>query len=126
MESNQSRELQWFVDTLQNGFDVEIEANDIGIEATEIGMDEVEDFFVPRELFDELPKTLVYEIMIVDDEKNNVWVGAISFYPNSQEWCLQAITKNDNLVFRKVLRVFIEGDSIQEFQTQKQQGMTNT
>jgi len=112
MESNQSRELQWFVDTLQNDFDVEIEANDIGIEATELGMDEVEDFFVPRELFDELPETLVYEIMIVDDEQNNVWVGAVSFYPSSPEWCLQAIMKNGDLVFRKVLRIFTEGESI--------------
>lgn len=112
MESNQSRELQWFVNTLQNEFDVEMDVNRIGIEATELGLDEVEDFFVPRELFDELPETLVYEIMIVDDEQNNVWVGAISFYPNSPEWCLQAITKNDDLIFRKVTRDFIEGDSI--------------
>ena len=71
MESNQSRELQWFVNTLQNEFSIKVDINDIGVEATELGIDEVEDFFVPRELFDELPYTLIYEIMIVDDEENN-------------------------------------------------------
>ena len=112
METNQTREVQWFVDTLQNDFNVEIKASDIGIEATELGVDEVEDFFVPRELFDELPETIVYEIMIVEDEQNNAWVGAVCFYPNNPEWCLQAITKNDDLVFRKVPRIFTEGESI--------------
>lgn len=112
METNQSREVQWFVDTLQNDFGVEVKINNISVEATELGVDEVEDFFVPRELFDELPETLVYEIMVVDDEQNNVWVGAICFYPDSPEWCLQVITKNDDLVFQKVLRILAEGESI--------------
>ncbi|MFJ8065492.1 hypothetical protein ACIQYS_12745 [Psychrobacillus sp. NPDC096426] len=103
MENRLSREMEWFVGTLLNEFGVEVEVSDIGIEATELGMDEVEDFFVPMELFGELPETLVYEIMIVDDEKNNVWVGAISFYPDSPEWCLQVVTKNGELVFRNVL-----------------------
>jgi len=103
MENNQSRELQWFKDTLQNEFGVEIDSNDIGIEATELGTDEVEDFFVPSELLDELPETLVYEIMIVDDEQNNEWVGAIAFQPDSSNWCLQVIMKNGEKVHRRVL-----------------------
>jgi len=102
MQNKRTREFQWFIDTLQSEFSTEVKVNDIGVEATELGIDEVEGFFVPSELFDVLPETLVYEIMIVDDEKNNVWVGAIAFYPNSPEWCLQAITKNGEMVHRKV------------------------
>ena len=102
MQNKRTREFQWFIDTLQSEFSTEVKVNDIGVEATELGIDEVEGFFVPSELFDALPETLVYEIMIVDDEKNNVWVGAIAFYPNSPEWCLQAITKNGEMVHRKV------------------------
>jgi len=103
MGNNQSRELQWFKDTLQNEFGVEIDSNAIGIEATELGTDEVEDFFVPTELLEELPETLVYEIMIVDDKQSNEWVGAIAFHPDSSNWCLQVIMKNSEKVHRKVL-----------------------
>ena len=103
MGNNQSRELQWFVDTLQNDFGLEVDANDIGLEAIELGTDEVEDFFVPSELLDELPETLVYEIMVVDDEQNNEWVGAIAFHPDSSNRCLQVIMKNGEKVHRKVL-----------------------
>lgn len=104
MENNQSRELQWFVNTLQNEFSIKVDINDIGVEAAELGVDEVEDFFVPSELFDELPYTLIYEIMIVDDEEN-VWVGAVAFYPDSRDWCLQVVTKNGNMVLRNVLSI---------------------
>lgn len=85
MQNKRTRQLQWFMDTLQSEFSTEVKVNDIGVEATEFGLDEVEDIFVPSELFDALPETLVYEIMIVDDEQNNVWVGAIAFYPDSLE-----------------------------------------
>lgn len=106
MKTNRTREVQWFVDILKNDFGIVIEANEIGVEATELEINEVEDFFVPREVFDVLPNTLVYEIMIVDDEKSNVWIGAIGFYPNSPEWCLEVVTKNDELVLRNVKKNF--------------------
>ena len=44
--------------------------------------------------------------MIVDEEQTNVWVGAIAFYPDIPEWCLQVITKNDEMIFRKVYQKF--------------------
>lgn len=103
MENNLSKEIYWFLDTLKNDFGLEVEANDIGIEATELGIDEVEDFFVPTEVLSQLPTSLLYEIMIVDDAEENVWVGAIAFHPNSVEWCLQVITKNDEVVLRNAL-----------------------
>lgn len=43
--------------------------------------------------------------MIVDDELDNVWVGAIAFYPNSPDWCLQVITKNGEMVLRIQLSI---------------------
>lgn len=103
MGNNQSRELQWFVDILQNVFGVQVDTNEIGVEATELGMEEVEEFFVPRELFEVLPESFVYEIMIADDPTGNVWIGAVAFYPDSPEWCIQVVTKNGDMVLRKVL-----------------------
>lgn len=103
MDILDEREIDWFVYTLENQFGISVDPKMIGYEATELGLDEVEDFFVPNELFDDLPETLVYEIMIVDDELANVLVGAIAFYPNSPEWCLQVITKNGVMVYRNVL-----------------------
>lgn len=100
MAKELSRELHWFMQTLKNDFGVEVIVDEIGVEAVELGLEEVEDFFVPIEIFDDLPETLLYELMIVDDELANVWVGAIAFSPNSPDWCLQVITKNDELVFR--------------------------
>lgn len=96
-------EFHWFMETLKNDFGVEVIAEKVGVEATELGLDEVEDFFVPSELFDNLPETLLYELMIMDDELDNVWVGAIAFYPNSPDWCLQVITKNGEMVLRNLL-----------------------
>ena len=100
---NLTKEIHWFMNTLMTVFSVEVAAEVIGVEATELGLDEVENFFVPKELFEGLPETLVYEIMIVDDDQNNVWVGAIAFYPDSPEWCLQVMMKNGGLVLRNVL-----------------------
>lgn len=98
-----SRELQWFLDTMREKFGVIAEADAIGVEAVELGLDEVEDFFVPKEVLVELPETLLYEIMIYDGDVYNNWVGAIAFHPNSPEWCLEVITLNDKVVYRKTL-----------------------
>lgn len=80
MQNKRTRELKWFIDTLQSEFSTEVKVNEIGVEATELGLDEVEDFFVPSELFDALPEILVYEITIVDDEQNNVWLVQLPFF----------------------------------------------
>ncbi|WP_142830259.1 hypothetical protein [Planococcus soli] len=98
-----SKEVHWFLEMLEKEFHVKAAAGNIGLEATELSTDEVADFFVPTELFEEVPATFLYEVMIVDDEEQNEWVGAIAFYPDTSNWCLQVITRNDEIVFRKVL-----------------------
>lgn len=98
-----TREMEWFMDTLKVRFNVEVSAEEISVEATELGLSEVESFFVPRELFEVFPETLLYEIMIADDETENEWVGAVAFYPNFPNWCLQVVTKNGELILRNVL-----------------------
>lgn len=102
-----SKEIHWFVQTLNDTFRLIVDVNDIALEATELGIDEVEDFFVPSELFEIAPETLLYEIMMVDDKQSNEWIGAIAFYPNLPDWCLQVITKNGEMVLRNVVP-FIE------------------
>ena len=102
-----SREIYWFIQTLKDTVQLEVDSKDIAVESTELGLDEVEDFFVPSELFEIAPETLLYEIMIVDDEHNNEWIGVIAFHPTLPEWCLQVITKNGEMVLRNVM-IFIE------------------
>ncbi|WP_419958136.1 hypothetical protein [Psychrobacillus psychrotolerans] len=104
---NLTKEIHWFVHKIMADFSVEVAAEEIALEATELGLDEVEEFFVPNGLFDDLPETLVYEIMIVDDKLANVWVGAIAIYPNSPEGCLQVITKNGVMVFIETFFPFL-------------------
>ncbi|MFD1031726.1 hypothetical protein [Metaplanococcus flavidus] len=95
-----SREVQWFMETLEEVFHVTVAIEEIGLEATELSTEEVEDFYVPRELFTEVPTTFLYEVMIVDDDQGNEWIGAVAYYPNTPDWCLQIITKNGTLLIR--------------------------
>lgn len=105
MTNSITKEIHWFMQTLKDDFDMEVSAEEISVEATELGLSEVESFFVPSELFEVVPETLLYEIMIADDETENEWVGAVAFYPNLPDWCLQVVTKNGELVFRNVLPI---------------------
>lgn len=98
-----TREMEWFLDTLQKEFGVIAEADAVAVEATELGLEEVEDFFVPSELFEVVPETLLYEIMLAEDQTKNEWIGAVAFYPNLPDWCLQVVAKNGELVLRNVL-----------------------
>lgn len=102
MSNLESRELEWFINTMRKEFGVHVEITEIGYEALELYTNEVENFFVPSELFEEVPESFIYELMIFDDEEENVWVGAIAFFPNSPDWCLQVITKNGEMVLRNV------------------------
>lgn len=103
LSGNLSKELHWYLDTLRIEFDVEVAVDDIAIEAVELGTDEVEDFFVPVEVLEAVPDLLLYEIMLADDAEGNVWVGAVAFYPDSPDWCLEIVTKNGDMVWRKPL-----------------------
>ncbi|MDN3436496.1 hypothetical protein QMA04_00255 [Planococcus sp. APC 3900] len=98
-----TREIQWFMETLKKEFHIRVESKEIALEATELGMDEVDNSYIPSELFASLPETFLYEIMIVDDEYSNEWIGAIAFHPDTPEWCLQLILKNGDLLIRKLL-----------------------
>lgn len=103
--SSISKEIHWFIQTLNKDFHVTVEAEQIGSEATELGLEEVDDAFIPTELFEIAPTTLLYEIMIIDDKGGNLWVGAIGFYPNQPSWCIQIILKNDVLMSRQLLSI---------------------
>lgn len=95
--------MEWFLTTLQKEFSLIVEAEAVAIEATELWLEEVGYAFVPSEVIANLPETLLYELMIVDDDKGVEWVGAIGFHINSPKWCLQIITKNGETVYRKPL-----------------------
>lgn len=102
-EMDYSNEIIWFMNTLQTEFDVKVDRKNMSMESVELGTDEVESFFVPTELVEEIPMTLNYEIMDVDDVEGNVWIGAIATSSISSNWYLQVITKNNILVYRKLV-----------------------
>lgn len=98
-----SREVHWFMETLEREFHLKVAVEEIGLEATELSTEEVEDFYVPRELFKEIPATFLYEVMIVDDDQGNEWIGAVTYYPNTPNWCLQIVMKNGELLTRTLI-----------------------
>lgn len=98
-----SKEIEWFLEILEKKFQVKVFPEDVGLEATMLSIDEVEKSYVPSELFANVPETFLYEIMVVDDEEANVWIGAVAFYPDKPVWCLQLILKNGKLKVRKLL-----------------------
>ena len=77
-----TKEMKWFLDTLKVLFNVDLSVNDVSVEATELGVSEVESYFVPSELFEVVLETLLYEIMIAEDETETEWIGAVAFYPH--------------------------------------------
>lgn len=101
--NDMTRELEWFLTMLQKVFHVVVDAEDVAVEATELGLEEVGEIFVPSEVISDLPETLLYEMMIVDDESGNEWVGAIGFHIDSPEWCILIVTKNEETVYRCTL-----------------------
>ena len=66
-----TREIESFLKTLEGGFDLKVPFEDVSVEAVELGIDEVDDFYLPIEVMGELPETLLYEMMIVDDTDGN-------------------------------------------------------
>lgn len=66
-----TREMGWFLCTLEKEFSVKVQVEDVSVEAVELGKEEVDCFFLPSEEMAELPETLLYEMMIVDDEKQD-------------------------------------------------------
>lgn len=98
-----TREMEWFMQTLKENFNVEVSTDEISVEATELDLSEVESFFVPCEQFEVVPETLLYEIMLAEDKTEYEWIGAVAFYPNIPDWCLQVVTKNGELVLRKLI-----------------------
>lgn len=103
-----SREMRWFMQTLQDEYGITVVAEEITVEAVELGLDEVDEAFIPVELFEVPPVTLLYEIMLVEDNEGNTWTGSVSFYPNSPHWCLQLVLKNDTVQLRNLLSVLDE------------------
>lgn len=82
---------------------MDVSADAVGLGAVELGMDDVGSFLVPSELFEVVPETQLYEIMVAEDETKTEWVGAVAFYPNLRDSLLQLVTKNGELVLRNVL-----------------------
>ncbi|PIC90881.1 hypothetical protein CSV71_02145 [Sporosarcina sp. P21c] len=52
-----SREVQWFVDTLRKDYGIRVTAREVGYEGLKLGKDEVDEVFIPTELFEIIPTT---------------------------------------------------------------------
>lgn len=95
------RELDWFVETLEQNHAVKVNRNHISYEGNELYLDEVDESFIPHEMAEALPEKLLFETMMFDDEDGTEWIGAIAFRPNSPEWLLQILVKDGEPVLRK-------------------------
>jgi hypothetical protein len=97
------KELDWFVNTLQMEFSVEVTKNQIGYEGNELYLDEIDEAIVPVEMMKHFPKSLLFEMMMVEDQEGVEWIGVVTFHPDSREWLLQIILKDGEPVLRKLV-----------------------
>lgn len=104
-EGKVTPEVEWFMEMLRHQFHLHPTQTDIETEGYELGLDEVGEEFVPKEVVDDLPDTLLYEVMHFNDNEFNHWIGAIAYFPDHLEWCLKIITMNDKVQYRSVMRV---------------------
>lgn len=95
------KELDWFVQTLEGEFQVEVDRNQISYEGNELYLDEIDESLVPNEMLIGLPKSLLFETMLFEDQQGTEWIGIIAMHPEDNYWCLQVILKDGNLVLRK-------------------------
>lgn len=94
-------ELNWFVETLENEFQIEVERGQISYEGNELYLDEIDESLIPSEMFKNLPEAMLFETMLYEDLEKTEWLGVIALHPETNEWCLQVILKNGKPVLRK-------------------------
>ena len=94
-------ELNWFVETLEKDFQVEVERGQVSYEGNELFLDEIDESLIPSEMFDNLPEALLFETMLYEDVTKTEWLGVIVLHPETNHWCLQVIIKDGVPVLRK-------------------------
>jgi hypothetical protein len=96
-------ELEWFVSVLDDKFQVKVNQNQIGYEGTELYLEEIDQSLIPSELSINLPEALLFETMLFEDEEGTEWLGVIALHPETNDWCLQVIMKDGEVVLRQLL-----------------------
>jgi hypothetical protein len=95
-------ELDWFVNVLENEFQVKVNQNQIGYEGIELYLEEIDQSLIPSELSINLPEALLFETMLFDDERGTEWLGVIALHPERlvpashfERWstCIQTTSK---------------------------------
>jgi hypothetical protein len=80
------KEINWFVETLEKEYLVEVDKNQISYEGNELYLDEIEESLIPSEMTEGLPEALLFETMIFEDEVGTEWIGIIALHPSNREW----------------------------------------
>lgn len=80
------RELDRFVEILEQNYSVKVNRNQISYEGNELYLDEVDESFISHEMTEALPNKLLFETMVFGDEDGTEWIGTIAFRPNIPEW----------------------------------------
>ncbi|MFV2046287.1 hypothetical protein ACEWK1_02820 [Metabacillus sp. YM-086] len=98
------KELDWFVQTLEDEFQVVADRNRISFEGNELFLDEIDESLIPSEMATGLPESLLFETMLFEDHHGTEWIGVIASHPDSREWLLQIILKESEPVLRKMIK----------------------
>jgi hypothetical protein len=96
-------EINWFVETLEKEFLVEVDKEQISYEGNELYLDEIDESLLPSNMMNGLPESLLFETMVFEDSKGTEWIGIIALDPNSREWLLQMILKDGVPVLRRLV-----------------------
>ncbi|MFD2679252.1 hypothetical protein [Bacillus seohaeanensis] len=95
------KETNWFVETLEKEFLVDVNKDQVSYEGNELCLDEIDESLIPSEMTEGLPEVLLFETMIFEDEVGTEWIGIIALHPSNREWLLQIILKDGVPVLRK-------------------------
>lgn len=95
------KELDWFVQTLEDEFQIVADRNQISFEGNELFLDEIDESLIPSEMATGLPESLLFETMLFEDNQGAEWIGAIASHPENRECLIEIILKDGEPILRK-------------------------
>ncbi|WP_233523000.1 hypothetical protein [Peribacillus saganii] len=94
MNSEQVKEIDWFITTLEHYFQVKVQREKVSFEGIELCHEEIDESLIPREHMNVLPDPLLFETMLYIDEEGNEWIAGVVIEEFSREWLYTVWLKN--------------------------------
>ena len=67
--------LEWFAETMEKTFNIEVNREDVGYEAYDFYHEEIDDLLIPAEHLEKLPDPLLIETLSYVDDGGYEWIA---------------------------------------------------